>query len=250
MNPYGFPPEAPRTRRPVALIAAAALALLAAGGGLGYAYLEADGADRSARTRVWQAPPAAKDTDGSSGEATAHTGLGRTLLPVPEGYTSGPDIGEFGNDVELSGRQAAALFKQGGRGLPNSDRREFTRQVDRMKLEGLAMRSYTKGTRLTVEINIARMSPRATRDFAAFKTRLNQRRSSTRGPAIEGYKDARCFVMKTESDDKLQVMDCTVAKGDTLVTFTAYGVKPLDRKAAAALLAKQLDHIDSPGEAA
>ncbi|MEV6106821.1 hypothetical protein AB0M28_19200 [Streptomyces sp. NPDC051940] len=244
------PPAAPRRRGGrLALVLGAVLVLGAAGGGLTYTYLQADKADRTAPTKIWQRPAA--DKDDKAGDAlTAHTGLGKKLLPVPDGYYGGPDIAEFGNDAEMSSKQAVALFKQSGRGLPRSERREFGKYVDRMKLDGLAMRSYTEGSELVVEIQLAQMSKRAVHDYVSFETRLNQRIGSTKGPSISGYKDAKCFVLKGESGDKLQVMDCIAERDDILVSFTAYGTKPLDKKAAAALLKKQLDYIESPGEAA
>ncbi|MQY13133.1 hypothetical protein SRB5_32740 [Streptomyces sp. RB5] len=251
MTYNAFPPQPtpPRPRGPLALIVATVLVAGACGGGLAYAYLTADKADRTAKTTVWK-PPGPKDKDTAGGPLTVHTGLGTKLLPIPDNYSAGPDIDEFGNDAELTSKQATALFKQSGRGLPRAERREFDKYVDRMKLKGIAMRSYAYSSDVLIEIQLAEMTRRSATDFTAFEAELNERIGSAKGPGIDGYKDARCFVRKTESDDKLQVMDCTATTGNILVSFSAYGVKPLNKTDAASLLKKQLDHIKSPGEAA
>ncbi|MBA4866739.1 hypothetical protein H1V43_36690 [Streptomyces sp. PSKA54] len=64
------------------------------------------------------------------------------LLPYgTDGYTRGPDIDEFGSDAELSGPQAAALRKESISDLPRSQRRQLEKEIDKLRIQGMAMRS-------------------------------------------------------------------------------------------------------------
>ncbi|GAA2387303.1 hypothetical protein GCM10010420_07910 [Streptomyces glaucosporus] len=254
-GPHGEPrPGTARPRRALLPALAALLVLGAVGGGLAYTKTTADNADRSSPTRIWKKPaktPSDDDPAPDPGRGRSDSALRKKLLPVPEGFSLGPDIAEFGNDAELSGRQAQALMEESVRGLPAEQRREHRAQVGKLRLQGVVMRSYVPDTGdFAAEIQIARMAnEKAVRDLSGFRSELLEALSVFRdGPRIKGHGNARCFLPPEDGESELESMFCTAHQDGLLVSFSADGVKPFPEKAAAALLKDQLDHLESPGE--
>ncbi|WP_093800241.1 hypothetical protein [Streptomyces sp. Wb2n-11] len=99
-------------------------------------------ADRTAPTVVWAEPADSADRTEGEGAAKQPEGLAASLLPVPYSYELGPDIDDYGNDSSLTRRQAVAVFKEGSRGLPSAQRNKRNKAVDKLKLQGIAMRGY------------------------------------------------------------------------------------------------------------
>ncbi|MEV8596569.1 hypothetical protein [Streptomyces sp. NPDC052012] len=217
-----------------------------------------NGADRDAGAPVWEFPEKAEDR---AAKADEDTGLAGLLVPYEAGgWSRGPDLGEFGPDVELSGERATALRKERLRGLPRTLRRQMEKEIDRQRLTGLAMRSYqstgeaawsVKGHTFTMSIELARMeSPAAVRDRARTQSRFLEAMDIFRkGPAIKGHENARCYLQPKIDEVDLDRMFCTAYVGNVLVTATAAGAVPLNTKGAAMLLTEQLDRIDEPGKA-
>ncbi|MFK0116711.1 hypothetical protein [Streptomyces sp. NPDC090994] len=245
----------PARRRRIVAVAGCLLLAAAVAGGVGYTGVVVDGADRDAGAPVWASPKAAADEE----EAEA-TGLAATLVPYrSDGWTRGPDLGEFGSDTVLSGAQATALRKESLRGLPRSERRRLEKEIDRRPVAGMAMRSYVhtpafdegeKGS-VTTGIVLAQMESRAAvRDMSTVQNDFFASLDIFReGPRIKGHTNARCFLPPADSDEDLDLMFCSAYQGDVLVTLTAEGVKPFDSDGVAALLTEQLDRIAEPGEA-
>lgn len=249
-------------RRLLITVLPAVLVLGAVGGGLAYTKHTVDNADRTVTTTLWgqaERKPA-EDPAGAADRGRTDTPLSRTLLPVPEGYRLGPDIASYGNDDELSAKQATALLKSAGDGFSGKERREFEKQIDRLGLQGFAMRSYSSDIDdLVVEVNIGRMkNKKAIHDWYERQIELYEAVDVFRkGPAVEGHKKATCYLLpKPYREDEngerekvdLDAMRCMAYDGDLFVTVTAYGTTPFDKTAAAELVKDQLDHIASPGE--
>ncbi|MEY9992401.1 hypothetical protein ABIE67_004433 [Streptomyces sp. V4I8] len=258
------PPAAPPARKPLrrGRIATVAGSLLLAGAvvaGVGYTVVTVRDADRDAGAPVWKFP-AAKADDKKSVPAS---GLAGMLVPYgTDGWVRGPDIGEFGSDAQLSGAHATALRKESLRDLPRSQRRQLEKQMDKRPIKGMAMRSYinTEGTgysedvdedTYTVSIVLSRLeSTAAVRDTSTFESEfLDALDIFRKGPKVKGHKNAKCFLPPKGTDEELESMYCTAYVGDVLVTATADGIKPLDTKGAALLLATQLDRIAERGKA-
>ncbi|MCP3821062.1 hypothetical protein NLX86_24090 [Streptomyces sp. A3M-1-3] len=244
----GTPREPRRINRRLLVAVSGVLALgVVAGGGV-WALDTLGDADRTATTVVWAEPPQGKD---GAAESRKPAGLGASLLPVAYQYKLGPDIGAHGNDTVLSRKQAVAIFKEGSRGLPSAQRNKRSKAIDKLRLQGLALRSYVSlDGGLIVETKLAQIeNAKNGRKLAAFQSELADALGIFRkGPAIQGFKNAKCFLMPKVSKAKLDAMFCSAYEGDVLVSMTAYGVKPLDTAAAAELLRRQLDHLNSPGE--
>lgn len=241
----------PRRGR-VAAVAGSVLLLGAVIGGAGYTVVTVQDADRNPGAPSWRFPKDAAEAK----KAKAPSGLRGTLVPFgPDGWDRGPDIGEFGSDTELSGRQATALRKESLRGLPRSERRQLEKRIDKQHIKGMAMRSYVStmnaGGDVTVNIVLSQMGDRdAVKGIATFQNEfLNALKIFRKGPAVQGYKKAKCFLNPRSADEKLDTMVCSAYQGEVLVSLTAHAVRPLDSVSVATLLREQLNRIAEPGEA-
>ncbi|MEV4948225.1 hypothetical protein [Streptomyces sp. NPDC053755] len=236
----------------------AVLVLGAIGGGVTYTAVTVSGADRSSPTRVWETSDWTGGEDPALGAArgNASTPLSKLLLPVPEGYRLGPDVESYGNDGELGDEEAVALLKSEGRGLAGKKRRDYEKRVDKLGVQGIAVRSFaSRDDDLLVEVQVIRMkNKKRIHDMYEIKQELAELLEFPKGPKIQGHKNSFCHAMPdwgVKDDDKkaeLDGMSCTAYDSELLVTVTSSGSKPFDKAAVAALVKKQLDHIESPGE--
>ncbi|MFI8325912.1 hypothetical protein [Streptomyces sp. NPDC085529] len=230
------------------------------GGGVTYTALTIDSADRTAPTRLWADP--AKDAqtkDPAAGpfRGRTDTELSRLLLPLPEGYVFGPDVELYGNDGELGAAEAVALMKQYGKGLSGKKRRAFEKEVDKLGIQGIGVRSFTDPAHdVTVEVEVSRV-----KDKKQIKSSYRIRKDVfeflefPKGPKVTGHKNAVCYMApaddsldKTEREQELEEMICLGYDSEVSVTMSAVGTKPFDKARVAKLMAQQLDHIASPGE--
>ncbi|MEU0299182.1 hypothetical protein ABZ252_06870 [Streptomyces sp. NPDC006175] len=251
-------PPAPSRRDGRFLAVALSIAIGAACGAVGYTVHKVGGADRTARTTVWQKPEgvSGKDPAGDVSAGRTSTELSKLQLPVPPGYTLGPDSGGDGNDSEISGKKATAALKETGRGLAGKQRRELDRRIDKLKIQGVAVRTYRADSDdLAVEIKITKMKDRkAVRDTHLFRKDLLESVGEFRkGPAVKGHKHAACFLVPKEKDAsgdavELAGMQCTAYDGELSVNLVATGIEPFEKTEVVNLLKDQLDHIASPGE--
>ncbi|WP_374935939.1 hypothetical protein [Streptomyces sp. SM10] len=230
------------------------LVLGAVGGAAAYTKVTVDGADRTVETTFWKvsAPESDKDPAGDIARGRSDTELSKLLLPVPEGYRLGPDDGEYGNDGEVGGKQAVAAMKESSHGLAGKDAREYEKRIDKLRVQGLAVRSYVaQGNELEVHAEIVRMKDKgAVRNFYTFQTELFDLVGIFRdGPKVKGHTSkATCYLQPKDSDSDIEDMVCAAYDGELSITYVATGTKPVDKAAVAELLKDQLDHITSPGE--
>lgn len=265
--------EAPVRRKRVGrvllgVVLPAVLVLGAAGGGIAYTAVTVNNADRTAETVGWQAPdPKATSEDPAETAVTrgrADTPMSKLLLPAPEGYRLGPDVESYGNDGELSGREAGALLKAEARGLSGKKRRSYEKRIDKMGVQGIGVRSFTSyDNHLVVEIQIVRMKDkRSIHDLYEWKRELAEFLELPKGPKIKDHRNSSCFLMedpqdrtedeseeeKEERENALRGMSCSAYDSELMVSVTAFGAVPFEKSEVADLVKKQLDHIKSPGE--
>ncbi|MCT9091165.1 hypothetical protein N4G70_20200 [Streptomyces sp. ASQP_92] len=242
------PEPTPRRRRRLVPFVAGAVALLVVAGGAVWALGKLGDADRTAPT-VLQATPSGAATPTPRAAAPVRAGLGGKLLPLPWDYELGPDIGEFGNDAVFGAQQAVAMLKDGGRHLPADEREKNDKAIDGLKVQGVALRSYTKDGVVT-EMRLSQMeNTKAIKELNAFQGEFAHALKALRaGPKIAGHANAVCFLLPKDDTVKLDAMFCNAFEGDVMVGTYTYGPAPLDTDAAAKLLGRQLDLIKSPGE--
>lgn len=248
-------PAPRRSRRGVALGTAAALVAVIAGGGIGFTVLQHQKDDaKRASAQTWKAPEPKKTSEYGTRSGGSHYGaLGKLLLPVPDDYSPGPDIAEFGNDAELSAERADELMRGDLGGVPKKQRDMVRKAVARLHIQGMGLRTYREGqARFLVETQIVQMKNKRsakadTEFFAAFTKALGVFRN---GPKIAGHDKARCVLPPKEPGQKLDSMVCQATEGDLLIRMSVTGTSPLRKTDAADLLKQQLDRVQDPGEAA
>lgn len=247
-----------RPRRRTALVAGSVLLAAAVVAGVATTVAVVRDADVDAGAPVWRFP----DDKPVEAEPAPANGLGRVLVPYgTDGWTRGPDYGEFGADAELNGQRAQALRKEGLSDLPRTLRRQLEKAYDKHPLKGMALRVYYNGEPsgigknddiYEVSLVLTRMDSRAQ---AADLTRVHGRLLDSvallrKGPPVKGHKDAKCFLASDKEDDTgLESMFCVASREDVTITVKADGVRPLDGKGVAMLLATQLDRIAETGKA-
>ncbi|WP_432196983.1 hypothetical protein [Streptomyces sp. bgisy027] len=253
--PVAPPAEKPRRKGRVAALAGSLLLVGAVVVGVGHTVVTVRDADLDAGAPLWKLPAGkAGDT-----KAASASGLAGMLVPYgTDGWVRGPDLGEFGSDASLSGPQAMALQRESLSDLPRSQRRKLEKEFDKLRLKGMAMRSYLSVSAaddgdgaIALSIVLSQMeNSAAVRNMATVQSEFLEALDIFRkGPAIKGHKNARCFLPPKDADSALDAMFCSAYVGNILVTATAEAGKPLDTKEAAVLLRTQLDRIAEPGEA-
>jgi hypothetical protein len=246
------PVPARRARRAVLTALPVVLVLGAVGGAAGYAKNAVDTADRTVDTTIWDEDhvPTGEDPAGEPYRGRHDTELTKLLLPVPKGYRLGPDIGELGNDSETSGAKAAAAMKEMGRGLAGKDRRELNKTIEKLRIRGIAQRSYAADTHdLVVNIQVTKVrDKRAVRAMYLNRKKLLDSFGFFReGPKVDGHKKVTCYRLPKGDKDSLDGVTCIAYEGGVSVTVDANGSKPFSPTEVGDLVKDQLDHIASPG---
>jgi hypothetical protein len=230
------------------------LVAVAAAGGVGYGVLHGDGKHGAkAATTPWTAPsPTATKAFGARSGGSHYGSPKLLLLPVPSGYTPGPDADGYGNDVALNAEQAQAMVKGESGGGSAKERKELAESIAALHIESAGLRTYSQvGGGLVIRMEIVQMkneeAARAEPDyFAALTKAMGVFRT---GPKVKGYPKAVCVLAPADPHGSLDSMTCEATEGDLMVVMTADGTKPLRKTEAADVLRKQLDRIKDPGEA-
>ncbi|MFE5657905.1 hypothetical protein [Streptomyces sp. NPDC056431] len=236
------------------------LVLSLIGGGVTYTALTVSSADRTAPTTLWGTPEkTAQDEDPAAALARGKAGtpLSKLLLPLPEGYEFGPDEELYGNDGELGAAEATALTKQAGEGLSGKKRRQFEKDVDKLGIEGIGVRSFADlNNDVVVSVELARMKDKKQiKSTYLLRKRVMDLLEFPKGPKVKDHRNAVCYLApENDSLDKkeraaaLEEMICLAYDSEVFVIVKAAGAKPFDKARVAKLLTQQLDHIASPGE--
>ncbi|WP_284578096.1 hypothetical protein [Streptomyces sp. 2P-4] len=245
------PVPAPRRGRRAAALAggAVALAVLAGGGIAGSVALER--ADRTVGTRYW-VPDGATPAVPEDPAPVPAGELSGKLLPVPSGFSLGPDIGKDGNDFSVPGDKAVQAYGDARGGQSSAQRKRREEALEGMKLKGLAGRSYTMdGGGVVYQVRFMQADPQAVGRLSEVAKKLNELGGDGRAaPAVDGHPEAGCALLAIgeAKQEKIDSMECVAVQGDVLVTFRAFGPKPFSPAAAASFLKNQLSHLKSPGE--
>ncbi|MFJ8645769.1 hypothetical protein ACIRNI_06565 [Streptomyces sp. NPDC093546] len=245
----------------VGVVLPTVLVLGAVVGGVTYTKNTVDRADRTTPTVLWAGDRKPPDNDpaGEVGKGRSSTPMSKLLMPVPEGYSLGPDIREFGNDGEMDGKQAAAFLKDAARGLTGKDRKDAYRRIDQLGLQGIAARSYATsddrlwGGSVLFQVQIVRMKDRSKiRDLHRLRVQMAEALNLEAGPKIKGRTNVGCYTAPSprgfREQEGLGHVLCTAYEGDLSVTLEAWSDEENAPPLIAELVQSQLDHIKSPGE--
>lgn len=255
-QPDGTMPKTPdvtpqrRKRLGVLPAIAASVIVLAAAGGVGYAFW--DHGHTTTAPRAAASPTATPSpVFGSRANGSHYGSLRDLLLPPPSGYALGPDEGGLGNDAALTGtaltQQVAQQFSQ----LDDAGRKQIQQALAAAGLRAVGVRTYrdTAPGDLEIDINLMQLNPAAAKSVADVDNRLFQALTTLRtGPSVPGHPEAHCYLSpKASSSDALDAMVCVAGAGDLVASLEAEGPQPLDGNAVAQLFTAQLDRIRIPG---
>ncbi|WP_328926389.1 hypothetical protein OG429_18330 [Streptomyces sp. NBC_00190] len=242
-------------RKKLALIAAGVAAAVLVGGGV-WGFSAIAGADRTAPTAYWVAAGERVPTAEEAAEVPPNALTGK-LLPVPGGFTPGPDLDGDGNNFFVSGEKAVETLKEAREGLSSSERKKRDDMLAGLKLKGLAGRGYTgRHGDLVVEVSIMQADPQALGTFSEITKKLLEFAGDGReAPKVDGFPDAKCSLLAVGEDEKdnekkekVDSLYCVAVQGDVLVNFRAYGRTPFQTSDAVGFFKNQLSHLKSPGE--
>ncbi|WP_406183481.1 hypothetical protein [Streptomyces sp. NBC_01006] len=247
-------PEHARTagRKKASLVAAGVAVAVLAGGGIWAASALAQ-ADRDAPTAYWVADGERMPKTEERAQVPPNALTGK-LLPVPSGFSLGPDLDADGNDFYVSGAQAVESLDEAREGLSTSERKKRGDMLAGLKLKGLAGRGYTgRQGDLVMEVRIMQADPQALGAFSEVTKKLLEYTGDGReAPKVDGFADAKCSLVAVgeEKKEKIDSVYCVAVQGDVLVNFRAYGRMPLPTSEAVGFFKDQLSHLKSPGESA
>jgi hypothetical protein len=243
--------------RRIAAITGAALLTVAVLGVSGFTVVTVRDADRDPGKPVWAhaAAPEAKEPPAAEAD-----GLRGMLLPWGENWLGqGPDMGEFGSDAELTGKEATELAKESFKELPRTQRKQLEKAVEKRHIKGVAMRSYATLTfderAYAIETVLTQVEgEKNAQDDVKGERKIYEALKKlgvlTAGPKVPGHeKNAWCYLLDAEKDAREDMMFCLAHKGEVEVGFTVDSARPMNKKDVAGVLGKQLDRIENPGEA-
>jgi hypothetical protein len=245
VNPNSQPPVRRRGWFVTGWLASA----LAVGTGAGFGILAVIGAsDEYVMAGVPVAPattPSAKVTSGVRPDGTHYGSVKDFLLPLPDGFQTGPDEGGLGNDSTIPPDQAdptvALLFGT----LPASDMTSAQGAIATGHMKDGAVRTYANaaGT-LDVAVTVLRLDPaQAAESTSEFERVVRQSRAYRNGPQVLSHPEALCVLPVTHVGDPLDSMTCLATVGDTLAIVNAEGTVPLNANDVTELFGRQLDTL-------
>ncbi|WP_042410623.1 hypothetical protein [Streptacidiphilus carbonis] len=247
--PDQVPLRKPGKGRWFALATLLVLSAVAVGGGVGFGILQVD---RNPKKAV--AAPTASPTPSASPGYGAHVDgdhfgpLSDMLLPVPSGYSLGPDDPGIGNDTTLTAAQYHAIFDKDIASLSSSDRQKLEGSFNASFIKGDAVRTYQTNDNLVVEVELRQENQKVASYGAAWlKSLADSTQAFRAGPAVPGFPKVHCYLPPLSNGDKLDYLDCDASVGDLYVRLSAYGVAPLDSASATELLRQQLERLAIPG---
>jgi F0F1-type ATP synthase assembly protein I len=250
------PAPAGRPVRAVAVkVTAAVTAAVLVGVGIGFGIIKANG-DDTAKTAPAAALPAkavptasAKPSYGALSSGAHFGSMRDLLLPVPAGYTLGPDDGVYGDDTQLTKDQMSSFLDDLVSYLPKDERDKAKAALQAEDRKNVGVRSYRQDDNMLVAtIQLQQFDVQAVKETNAFQAVLGTDSGAFRqGPGVPGYPSAACYLPQADPNDPVDAMQCTAGIGDLLVTMNVQGVAPLPKSVAVSIFRQQLERLAIPG---
>jgi hypothetical protein len=240
------------TRKPL-LAVVGALAAVAIGAGVGAYVVHNRDANRSAEISALQSADAAQLVKlrtpvhaGVRADGSHYGSLFAYLLPTPDGWSLGPDVGLIGNNDYVSAAQINKELQNSLLDVPKSDLGSTESTLADLHLQGIAVRSMlSSGDALQFDVQLLQLDPKlATADQKSLSV-LVDGLGWRQGASVPGYPSASCVLPPGLGSDTLDSMICIASYGDVEVVVQAEGAVPLDQNTTAQMLAQQLDRLKS-----
>ncbi|GAA2133977.1 hypothetical protein GCM10009760_10740 [Kitasatospora kazusensis] len=244
---------APRRKAGPALrIGAAVVAAALLGVGIGVGILKTeydDPAPVAAPAPAATATAPAGPSYGAKSNGTHFGSMRDLLVPMPAGYSLGPDSGAYGNDTELTADQRTAWIEDDIRSLPQKMQDAIRKDWQQYQLKGAGIRSYVApGQDFTVTMWLLQYHQDAVKADNTWVGVLSSDSGLFRiGPDVPGHADAHCYLPFAEPGVKIDRLICSAAVGDLRVEMRVEGVAPLPKDQAVTIFNQQLDRLALPG---
>lgn len=233
------------------LAAVGALAAVAVGAGAGALVVHQRDTDRDHRIAAIQAADAAQIakidkpvTAGARSDGSHYGSLFAYLLPTPDGWTLGPDIGAVGDNNYIGQAQINASVQKSLLNVPKSDLSSTNSTLADLHLQAIAVRSLLRADDgLEIDFLLMQMNPKQAGTDQSNLKALVDGLGWRQGASVPGYGSATCVLPPGLGSDKLDSMLCIAAYGDVEVMVQAEGTAPLDQNTTVQMVAQQLDRL-------
>ena len=230
-----------------------AVASIAVGVGVGAYVVHGRNSDRANQISAIQAADAAQlaklrtpVTAGVRSDDSHYGSLFAYLLPTPDGWSLGPDVGVVGNNDYVSASQINTDLQNSLLDVPKSDMSSTQNTLADLHLQGLAVRSMLNNTdTLQVSVQLLQLDPtKASADQKALGV-LVDGLFWRQGASVPGYPTATCVLPPGLGSDTLDSMLCIASYGDVEVLVQSEGTAPLDQSTTVQMVARQMDRLKS-----
>lgn len=240
------------TRKPL-LAVVGALASVAVGAGVGEYVVHDRDMNRARQISAIQAADAAQlarlrtPVDAGVRSDGSHYGsLFAYLLPTPDSWALGPDVGTVGNNDYVSAGQIDKKLQNSLLDVPKSDLSSTESTLADLHLQGIAVRSMVDlTTSLQVDVQLLQLDPKAASADQKALSALVSSWGWRQGASVPGYGAAACVLPPGLGSDTLDAMICIASYGDVEVIVQSEGPVPLDQNTTVRMLAQQLDRLKS-----
>ncbi|MFB7617078.1 hypothetical protein [Kitasatospora sp. NPDC056181] len=250
--PAGPAPSSRRLLRATGATVAAALVGVAIGIGIIKTQYDDPAPVTVAGPTAAPAPTATPTPFGAKSNGNHFGSLRDLLLPVPVGYSLGPDEGGYGNDVELSADQLSAELDNDLLQIPKDKQEKLRQYWEGLHVKATGVRSYkAKADDLVIGMKLRQFNQQEVQKLNEYTAVFTGDTGIFRiGPAIPNHPEAHCYLMPAPPAAPIDYLECSAAEGDLLVVMTAEGVAPLPKDRIVALFTQQLDRLATPGASA
>ncbi|MGW6917847.1 hypothetical protein ACWGB8_29080 [Kitasatospora sp. NPDC054939] len=198
------------------------------------------------------APTASATPFGAKANGNHFGSLADLLLPVPAGFSLGPDEGGYGNDSVLSAEQLKAELEEDLKDVPKEKRDKLRAYWEGLHVRATGVRTYkSERNDLVVGLRLRQFNQQEVQrlnEYSAVFT--GDTGLFRRGPDIPGHPEAHCYLMPAPPSAPIDYLECSAAAGDLLVVMNVEGVAPLPKDRIVALFVQQLDRLARPGASA
>jgi hypothetical protein len=230
-----------------------ALASVAIGAGVGAYVVSGRNSDHARQISAIQAADVAQSAKlrtpvpaGVRSDGSHYGSLFAYLLPTPDGWTLGPDIGVIGDNDYISGAQINKELQNSLLDVPKSDMSSTESTLTNLHLQGIAVRSMlSSGASLEIDFQLLQLDPKQASADQSSMTTLVDGFGWRQGPSVPGYPSARCALPPGLGSDTLDSMLCVASYGDVEVIAESQGPIPLDQNTTLRMFTQQLDRLKS-----
>lgn len=236
--------------RPI-LAVVGALASVAVGAGVGTYVVHGRDTNRTNQISAIKAADASRlstlrtpVTAGVRSDGSHYGSLFAYLLPMPTGWTPGPDVGELGDNNYVGASQLNTDLQNSLLNVPKSDMSSTKSTLTDLHLQGLAVRSMLNSDdSLELSFSLLQLDPKLASSDQKSLSILVDGLGWRQGASIPGYPSADCVLPPELGSDTVDSMTCVASYGDVEVIVQAEGTTPLNQNTAVQLAAQQLNRL-------